>query len=73
MPVYEYQCPACGERVLHVRRVAERDVELQCLNPDHEPRTLERVVTTPGYVQIEGLGVHKPGVHVRNPTGRVLK
>ncbi|NMB75950.1 MAG: zinc ribbon domain-containing protein [Myxococcales bacterium] len=30
MPLYEYRCPACGERFELLRSASERDDEAQC-------------------------------------------
>jgi putative FmdB family regulatory protein len=44
MPLYEYQCRACGKSFEMLRRMQDADKDLQC--PDCESDEIERLLST---------------------------
>ncbi|BBC78057.1 FmdB-like transcriptional regulator [Escherichia phage EcS1] len=49
MPIYEYHCTICAEKIEKIRKISERDEPVECTALMCEG-IAERSVTAPGYV-----------------------
>lgn len=60
--IYEYECPACKQRVEHLLKVAERDNPPPCNSCGG---TLRQVISTPSAVVFDGADPSFPGAAIK--------
>lgn len=58
MPLYEYECPACGRRVEKIAR--HDDPPPQCVHEPEDGYIMQRLISAPGVFELKGEGFYKP-------------
>ncbi|WCZ66273.1 hypothetical protein [Yersinia phage MHG19] len=47
MPMYEYHCAECGDKIEKIRKISERDEPIKCVSPSCEGIAYRNKVVAP--------------------------